>query len=142
MNYARIAVAAFAATLVYYVYGYLVEGLLIRRDFLPYSAVYRSAESVVRYFPLGILGTLIAAFVIGIIYAKGYAGGSGAVEGARFGVLVGIFAVCAFVTTNFVILNIGWKLALKLAASAFFEWILVCTVIGLIYKPAASIAAR
>jgi hypothetical protein len=142
MNYGRIAVAAVAATLVYYVYGFFVEGLLIRKDFAPYSAVYRSAETVVGYFPLGIMGTLFATFVIGIIYAKGYEGGSGAAEGARFGVLVGIFVVGAFVTTNYAILNIGRKLAVELAASAFFAWILVCIVIGLIYKPVISTAAR
>ena len=46
MNYSRIIVATVAATVVYYFYGFLVEGLLIRKAFSPYSAVYRSAETV------------------------------------------------------------------------------------------------
>jgi hypothetical protein len=53
---------------------------------------------------------------------------------------VGIFVVCAFVGHNFVILNLGGKLALELAASNFVQWIIVCVVIGLIYKPAPAIA--
>jgi len=37
MNYGRIVIAAVAATLVYYAYGFVVEGLLIRKDFAPYT---------------------------------------------------------------------------------------------------------
>lgn len=140
MSYGRIAVAAVASTLVYYFYGALVEGLLIRKDFSPYTAVYRSADTIMRYMPLGFLCTLIATFVIAMIYAKGYEGGSGVTEGARLGGLVGIFVVCAFVGHNFVILNLGGKLALELAASNFVQWIIACVVIGLIYKPASAIA--
>jgi hypothetical protein len=141
MNYGRIAVAALAATFVYYLYGFLVEGLLIRKDFAPYTAVYRPAEMVMGYMPIGLLCTLIATLVLAMMYAKGYEGGSGAAEGIRFGVLVGIFVVCTFVGPNYVTLNIGRKLALELAASALVQWIIVCVVIGLIYKP-VSVAAR
>ena|SRR2546425_4210865 len=132
MNYRRIVIAALAATVVYYVYGFLVEGLLIRKDFSPYSAVYRSADTVMGYMPLGFACTLIATFVIAIIYANG----PGAAEGFRFGVLVGIFVLCTFVEANYVTLNIGRKLALELAASTLVQWTTVCVVIGAIYKPA------
>jgi len=138
MNYTRIAFAAVAATVVYFIYGFLVEGLLIRKDFLPYTSVYRSADAVKPLMPLGMLCTLLATFVLGMIYAKGYEGGSGMVEGARFGLLVATLVVCTFVGPNFVILNIGAKLALKLAISTFIQWTLVCVIIGLIYKPAAA----
>ncbi len=140
MNYGRIALAAVASTVVYYLYGFLVEGLLIRKDFSPYTAVYRPADTVMGYIPLGFACTLIGTFVIAMIYAKGYEGGSGAAEGARFGLLVGIFVVCTFVGPNYVTLNIGRKLALELAASNFVQWIIVCVVIGLIYKPAVAAA--
>jgi len=136
MNYGRIAIAAVAATVGYYVYGFLVEGLLIRKDFSPYTAVYRPADTVMGYMPLGFACTLIATFVIAMMYAKGYEGGSGAVEGFRFGVLVGIFVLCTVVGANYVTLNIGRKLALELGASTLVQWTTVCVVIGLIYKPA------
>ena len=138
MNYTRIAIAAVAATIFYYIYGFLVEGLLIRKDFLPYTAVYRSGDAVKPLFPLGILCTLVASFVIGMIYAKGYEGGSGVAEGSRFGLLVAVFVVCTFVGPNFVILNIGGRLALKLAVSNLVQWTLLCIIIGLIYRPAAT----
>src|ERR1700733_8192898 len=49
-------------------------------------------------------------------------GGSGITEGARLGVLIGIFVVCAFVLHNYVNLNIGLKLALGQAVAYFVQW--------------------
>jgi hypothetical protein len=62
-------------------------------------------------------------------------GGAGAADGARFGVLVGSFVVCAFVLHNYVNLNIGLKFALGQAAAYFVQWTLVGIVIGLVYRP-------
>ena len=135
MNYTRVAVAAVAATVVYYVYGFIVEGMLIRKDFSPYTAVYRPADTVMGYMPLGLVCTLIASFVITTLFAKGYGLGFGAASGALFGVAVGLFVVCTFVGANYVTLNIGGKLAAELAFSALVQWTIVCVVIGLIYKP-------
>jgi len=59
-------------------------------------------------------------------------------EGARLGVLIGIFVVCGFVLHNYVNLNIGLKLALMQAAAYFLQWTIVGIVIGLIYKPLAT----
>lgn len=50
-------------------------------------------------------------------------------------VLIGVFAVCAFVVHNYVSLNIGLKLTLEQAAAYFVEWTVVGIVIGLIYTP-------
>jgi hypothetical protein len=54
-------------------------------------------------------------------------------EGARLGVLIGIFVVCALVLHNYVNLNIGLKLGQ--AAAYFVQWTIIGIVIGLIYKP-------
>ena len=136
MNYGRLAIAAIAATVVYYAYGFVVEGLLIRKDFSPYSAVYRSGDTVMGYMPLGLACTLIATFVITMLFANTPGVGVGFGEVTRFGLLVGAFVVCTFVGPNYVTLNIGRRLALELAASAIFQWMLVCLVIAFIYKPA------
>lgn len=54
------------------------------------------------------------------------------------GVLIGIFALCAFVLHNYVNLNIGLKLALGQAAAYFVQWTIVGIAIRLIYKPRAT----
>ena len=52
MNYARLALAAVAATIFDAVYGFLVYGMLLVPDFSRYPAVYRSNEAGMAYLPL------------------------------------------------------------------------------------------
>jgi hypothetical protein len=136
MNYARLALAAVAATIFDAVYGFLVYGTLLAPEFARYPAVYRSNESGQAFLPLMFGGLLIAIVAVAIIYAKGYEGGSGAAEGARFGFLMGVFVVFAFAAVNYAVLNIGRKIAVMTAAAGFVEWLAIGVVIGLVYRPA------
>jgi hypothetical protein len=136
MNYARLALAAVAATVFDAVYGFLVYGTLLAPEFARYPGVYRSNEAGQAFLPLMFGGLLIAIAAVAIIYAKGYEGGSGAAEGARFGFLLGVFAVLAFASVNYAVLNIGRKIAAMTAAAGFVEWLAIGVVIGLVYRPA------
>jgi hypothetical protein len=136
MNYGRLVLSALAATLVYYAYGFLVNGMLIAKAYLPFTTVYRPQDAIMRYMPFGLAGTFIAALVLAIMFAKGYEGGPVLAEGARFGVLVGVFVVCTHVVDNLVTLNIGRRLSLELAVASLVQWTLVCVTIGLVSKPA------
>ena len=139
MNYSRLALAALGGTVASFAFGFLV--LLVAPALLDeahkYPAVFRPQEEMMAVMPIGIVATLIAMLVVAIIFAMIYHGGSGITEGARLGVLIGIFVVCAFVLHNYVNLNIGLKLALGQAVAYFFQWTIVGIVIGLIYKPRA-----
>jgi uncharacterized membrane protein len=77
--------------------------------------------------------------MLAVLYAMLYRGRSGLAEGARsgaiFGVLIGVFAICAFVVHNYVNLQIGLKLTAQQAVAYFVEWVVTCMVIGLIYRP-------
>ena len=136
MNYARLALAAVAATIFDAVYGFLVYGMLLAPEFARYPGVYRSNETGQAFLPLMFGGLLIAIVAVAIIYAKGYEGGSGAAEGARFGFLLGVFVVFAFAAVNYAVLNVGRKIAVMTAAAGFVEWLAIGLVIGLVYRPA------
>jgi hypothetical protein len=139
MNYARVALAALGAMVAYFVAGFAAFGMTSLADeFRRYPAVYRSREGIMSVMPFGMLAMFVAMLTLAVMYALLYQGGSGAVEGARFGVLIGIFAVCAFVIHNYVNLNIGLKLTLQQSVAYFLEWLLVGIAIGLIYRPAAA----
>jgi hypothetical protein len=138
----RVLLAALAGTVVYFVYGFVSEGLVIRKEFAPYSAVYRSPESLKPVMPIGLLATFVAILVMACMYAKGYEGG-GPSEGLRFGALVAVFVVCTVVAHSYVILNIGGRLAAALAVSNLIQWTLVGLVISLVYgRGAIGHAAR
>jgi hypothetical protein len=135
MNYARVAMAALAATVVDGIYGFLVYGVLLANDFASFPGVYRPAEVGQAYLPTMFGFLFIALLAVATIYAKGYEGGSGAAEGARFGVLMGVFVAMAFAGVNYATLNIGRRHSLTMAAAAFVEWTLLGVVIGLVYRP-------
>jgi len=134
MNWTRIALSSVAALVAYFVYGGVVTGIFLKKDYLPYAAVFRPADQIMKLFPFGIATTFFAIVVIAIVYARGINPDGGWVEGARFGALIGTFMMFAHVAHNYVNLNIGSKLALEMAVAELVQWTLVGIVIGLLYK--------
>jgi hypothetical protein len=123
-----------------FAFGFLVLWLApaLIKEGHKYPAVFRPTGEMMTVMPIGLVATFISILVATIIFAMIHPGGSGATQGARFGVLIGIFVVSAFVLHNYVNLNIGLKLALGQAAAYFVQWTIIGTVIGLIYKPIAT----
>jgi hypothetical protein len=139
MNYPRLVLAALGGTVASFAVGFLVMWLVpaLFEEAQKYPAVYRPKEEMMSVMPFGFFASFIAVVVVTIIFALSYHGGSGVTEGARLGVLIGIFAVCS-VLHNYVNLNIGLKLALGQAAAYLVQWAITGIVIGLIYKPVAT----
>ncbi len=142
MNYSRLAIAAVVAAVVDMVYGYCVYGIGMAGQFAAAPGVFRPMEAVNGNIPLMVLGTLVGMLAAVYIYAKGYEGGSGAQEGLRFGILVGVLMIGYVLVGDYVTMNIGRRLAVSLAIGTLVEWIVVGVTIGLVYKkPAAFLAA-
>ncbi len=140
MNYSSLALAALGGTVASFAFGFLlfwlVPGLI--KEAHKYPAVFRPKEEMTAVMPVGLVATFLSILVAAIIFAMIHHGGSGAIAGARFGVLLGLFVVCAFVLHNYVNLNIGLKLALMQSVAYFLQWTIIGIVIGLIYKPLAT----
>jgi hypothetical protein len=141
MNIARLALAAVAASLVDGIYGFAVYGNALSSQFAAYPAVFRSAESGAAALPIMFCGILVGMLAVTYVYAKGYEGGSGFIEGLRFGLLIGIFDAGYFIGVDYGILNIGRRLALMMALAGVVEWLVVGCTIGLVYRSAAGAGA-
>ena len=141
MNYARLAAAAAAAWIVDGLYGFVVYGNVLTNEFAKYPGVFRPLEAMNAKMPFLFAGLLLTMFVAAYIYAKGYEGGPGLPEGARFGALIGLF-LAGMTLGNYAVFNIGSTLALSMAIAALVEWTIVGTVIGLVYRAAPSAARR
>jgi hypothetical protein len=139
MNLTRIALASVAAFVAYFAVGGITFGLLplMKNEFLKYPNVYRSQEGIKSTMPIGMAFMFLAIVVLAVLYAMLYQGGSGVTEGARFGALIGVFAIGSFVVHNYVNLQIGVKLTVQQGIAYFAEWVIVGLVIGLIYRPVA-----
>ena len=136
MNYARLALATVGGFVAYFVAGtaifFLVPQMI--NESRKYPAVFRSRESMMAGMPAIMVATLIAILVLAVLYAMLYRGAGGLTTGARFGALIGLFVVCAFVVHNYVNFNFGLTLMLMQAGAYFVQWTVVGTVIGLLYK--------
>jgi Protein of unknown function (DUF1761) len=136
MSHGRILLAAAGGFVAYFAFGFLVFGALpmLREEYARYPAVYRNQDGIKKVMPIGMVAMFVAIVVVTILYALCCRRGYGPLEGAHFGALIGLFAVCSFVLHNHVNLNIGWSLTWKQAVAYFVEWTIVGTVIGWIYK--------
>jgi len=136
VNYAHIALASLGATVAYFAFGFALFAALpaMKSEFMKYPNVYRSQESMMKAMPFGMIAILIAIAVVAFLFAWIHPAG-GIVSGLYLGTLIGIFSVCTFVIHNYVNLNIGLKLTLYQGICYFIQWLIVGTVIGLIYKP-------
>ena len=126
MNYSRLVLAALGGTIASFAFGFLVLLLApaLFEEARRYPAVFRPLEEMNKVMPFAIVASFIGILVVAIIFAMIRRGGSGATQGARLGVLIGIFAVCN-VLHNYVNLNIGPKLALGQASAYFLQWTIV-----------------
>jgi hypothetical protein len=138
MNWMRIGLAALGGFVAYFVAGGIMFVAMpwMKTEFKKYPAVYRSHESIMSVMPAGMAAMFVSIAVLTVLYAMSFHGGSGVVEGARFGALIGVFAMGAFTVHNFVNLNIGLKLTVEQSVAYFVEWVVVGIVIGMIYRPA------
>ena len=141
MNYPRIVVAAVAATVVDALYGFIVWGQVLNREFARYPDIYRPGGDTTA-LPLMFLGVLVGMFFACWIYAKGYEGGTGLSEGVRFGGLMGLLMGAYMAGVNYGIMRIGKWMALTYGIGWVGEWVLVGLVIGLVYKPAPNPVRR
>ena len=137
VNYPRLLLAAIAALIVFFAWGFLTEGWLLRKDFATSAALYRTSDLQMKYMPFGLASVLVALLVAVVIYARWCGATSGAASGLQFGFLMGVFVACVHPISNLITMNMDTKLGLEIAASNTIGWVLAGLVIGLVYKPLA-----
>jgi hypothetical protein len=140
MNFARVAMAAVVAWVVYLGVSFFVHTVLLRDLYLQHLSAMRPEADQNAILPVGFIVALVGFFAFAYTYAKGYEGGSGAQEGLRFGVLVGILICCFRVIWDHMV----WPVSLQLTAAWMVEYIvefaLYGIIVGVLYKPAARAA--
>ncbi len=135
MNVARVIMATFGAFIVYFALGALFftrPGM--RAEFSRYAPVYRSEQAMKGVMPFGMLGMLLSMLALAILFAMIHPLGAGLAAGARFGLLIALYALGSFVLHNYVNLNIGRRLTVLQAIAYSIEWLAVGMTISAIYR--------
>jgi MFS family permease len=135
MNLSRIALAALAAFVAYFIVGgifFIVPA--IGAEFANYSSIYRTGDSATSVMAVGMLGIFIAIVVAAAIFARLHPAGAGIKSGIKFGLALAVFQLGSFVLHNHMMLNIGWRLSMLQGIVYTAEWIVVGVVISLVYR--------
>jgi hypothetical protein len=133
VNFARVAAGALVGWIVYLGLSPLVNNVLLADLYAQHAGVFRPQSEMNLAFGLG--ATLVGFFVFAYAYAKGYEGGKGAVEGLRFGVVVGLLLATFSVAWNYVVLPVSGTLAAAWMIDVIVEMAIYGAVVGLVYKP-------
>src|SRR6266550_406599 len=135
MDYRRLTLAALLAFYARLMFGIMIWITPVGDEFVKYPTVFRPMPVIRDNVPLMLVGWLIAAFVLAIVFARGYSGGNGALEGFRFGSLMAFFCVGFVSVSLYAQVNIGLRMAVIGGAQLFLEMIIVGTAIGAAYQP-------
>lgn len=135
MNLTRIALAALAALVAYFIVGGIFFTVpAMGAEFAKYPAIYRTGEAINSVMAVGVLGILLAIGAAATIFARMHPAGAGIKEGLKFGVLLAVFQLGSFVLHNHMLLNIGWRQSTLQGIAYTAEWIAVGVVISLVYR--------
>jgi hypothetical protein len=135
MNFARVAASALAAWAVSLPVGYVVNEILLKDLYTANAAAMRPNEAMMANLPYGFIATLIGFFAFAYMYAKGYEGTNGTMEGVRFGVLVAVLLSAFALFWQWVIYPISGTMVVASIIDTIAEMALYGAVVGAIYKP-------
>ena len=137
MNFARVAASALAAWVVSIPIGFLVNTVLLKDLYAANAAAMRPEEAVMANVPLGYAGLLVGFFSFAYMYAKGYEGTNGILEGIRFGVLVALLVSGFALVWQYVVYPVSVPMLVAMLVDSILEMAIYGAIVGAIYKPAA-----
>ena len=136
MNLARVAAAAVVAWIVSIAIGAFVNFVLFADLALANAAAMRPEADITANLPLGFAFLLLGFFAFAYVYAKGYEGGNGVMEGVRFGLMAAVIIIGFGVIWQYIVFPISGAFAAAIVVDTFVEAAIYGAIVGAIYKPA------
>jgi hypothetical protein len=130
----RFIIAFFAAYIFLFVWGWLLNGVVLKDVYAETPNLWRTQSEMIALFHWIILGQALVVFSFVMIYATGFAGG-GVIAGIRLGLLLEIAAI-GMRLGFYAVQPIPGKLILYGSISGIIEMVIVGAMVGAIYRPA------
>jgi hypothetical protein len=140
MNTGRWVIGSVVILVFFYLYEYLVHGILLLDMYMEISSIFRPEGETSGFFIWMLLGTLIFSLGFGYIFIKGREG-KGIAEGFRFGLLIGVVIFIPMVIGDYALYPIPAQLAVFQAISYIVEMIVAGIIFAAIYEPPRQQAA-
>jgi hypothetical protein len=135
MNLKKLLFAVVAAFAVIFVLEFVLHAVLLKSAYMALpKAMMRPEADFQSHFPLLVLGQLLIAFALTLIFATGFAGG-GVAAGMRLGLMFGLIYFGTNLIT-FAVQPFTGALVTAWTIGGFVEMAIAGAVVGAIYKPA------
>ena len=131
----RFIIAFIAAYIFLFVWGWLLNGVLLKDIYAETPNLWRSQSEMASLFHWIIIGQALIVFSFVMIYATGFAGG-GVAAGIRLGLLLEIAGI-GMRLGFYAVQPIPGKLILYGSIGGIIEMVIVGAMVGAIYKPAS-----
>ena len=135
MNVKRFWLSCGAVYIVAQVLGFLIHNVLLAETYLSLAEVWRPEAEMMSKMGLMFLTSAVWTVLFCYIFTRGYEG-KGAMEGIRYGLLIGLFFGIPFSYESWVIYPIPLGLAHVWAISTVFTCAVYGLVAALVYRPA------
>lgn len=135
MNLKRYVAASLAVFVVSLALNYLIHGVILKSAYESVSTLWRPDMQSKMW--IAWVNGFLTSFLFTYIFVKGYEA-KGIVEGARFGLIVGLFVSIPMAYGTYVIIAIPYYLALQWFLYGTAISILMGVTAALVYKPAAA----
>jgi hypothetical protein len=132
----RFIIAFIAAYVFIFVWGWLLNGVLLKDVYAQTPNLWRSQNEMMSLFHWIIIGQGLVILAFVMIYACGFAGG-GVIAGIRLGILVEIAAI-GMRLAIYAVQPFPGKLIVYGSVSGLIEMVIVGAIVGAIYKPASA----
>jgi hypothetical protein len=132
----RFILAFVAAYIFIFVWGWLLNGVLLKEIYAQTPNLWRPRAEMMSLFHWIIIGQALIVFAFIMIYASGFAAG-GVLAGIRLGVLLEIAAI-GMRLGFYAVQPIPGKLIFYGSMSGIIEMIIVGAIVGAIYKPVSA----
>jgi hypothetical protein len=130
----RFIIAFIAAYIFLFVWGWLLNGVLLKDIYAQTPNLWRTQTEMLSFFHWILIGQALIVFAFVMIYVAGFAGG-GAVAGIRLGILLEIAAIGMRMGV-YAVQPFPGKLLIYASIGGLIEMIITGAIVGAIYKPA------
>jgi hypothetical protein len=137
MNVKRFVLGCVAVYVVYQCLGFLIHQVFLGETYASLASVWRPEAEMMSKIWIMYLTSAVWTVLFCYIFTRGYAG-KGAIEGARYGLVMGLFLGLPFSYDSFVIYPITLGLAHSWFVVSIVSSVICGLVFALIYKPAAA----
>ena len=131
----RFWIAGIVATLLFFILGFLVHGVLMTDDYMQIKGMFRSEKDAMSFMPLMILAHAIMGFAFAWIYSRGVSGSPWLMQGIRFGIAAVLLVTVPWYLIYYSVQPWPGSTVAKMMTYDSISLIITALAVAFIYKP-------